>query len=54
MTNDYRQMYTEQLEERRLFNYPPFDRLVYVYLEHRKEEEGDPAASGLGGWLRRG
>ena len=54
VTNDYRQMYTEQLEERRLFNYPPFDRLVYVYLKHRKEEVVDQAASVLAGWLRSG
>ena len=47
-------MYTEQLEERRLFNYPPFDRLVYVYLKHRKEEVVDQAASVLAGWLRSG
>lgn len=54
VTNDYRQMYTEQLEERRLFNYPPFGRLVYVYLKHRKEEVVDQAASVLAGWLRSG
>lgn len=54
VTNDYRQMYTEQLEERRLFNYPPFDRLVYVYLKYRKEEVVDQAASVLAGWLRSG
>lgn len=54
VTNDYRQMYEEQLEERRLFNYPPFDRLVYVYLKHRKEEVAEQAAAVLAGWLRAG
>lgn len=54
VTNNYRQMYEEQLEERRLFNYPPFDRLVYVYLKHRKEEVAEQAAAVLAGWLRAG
>lgn len=54
VTNDYQQMYEEQLEERRLFNYPPFDRLVYVYLKHRKEEVAEQAAAVLAGWLRAG
>lgn len=54
VTNDYRQMYEEQLEERRLFNYPPFDRLAYVYLKHRKEEVAEQAAAVLAGWLRAG
>lgn len=52
--NDYRRMYEEQLEERRLFKYPPFDRLVYVYLKHRKEEVVEQAAAVLAGWLRTG
>ena len=52
VANNYRQMYTEQLEERRLFRYPPFDRLVYVYLKHQKEEVADQAAAVLAGWLR--
>lgn len=54
VTNNYRQMYEEQLEERRLFKYPPFDRLVYVYLKHRKEEVAEQAATVLAGWLRAG
>lgn len=36
--NDYGQLYAEQLEERRLFGFPPFCRLVYVYLKHAREE----------------
>lgn len=38
MENDYVQMYTDQLAERQLFKYPPYYRLVYVYLKHRKED----------------
>jgi primosomal protein N' (replication factor Y) len=30
-------MYKEQMEERNLFNYPPYCRLIYVYLKHRDE-----------------
>ena len=43
MSNDYFRMYSEQLEERELFKYPPFYRLVYVYLKHRKEDVLDQA-----------
>ena len=32
--NDYDGMYRTQLEERELFRYPPFCRLIYVYLRH--------------------
>lgn len=34
--NDYLQMYTDQLSERQLFRYPPYYRLIYVYLKNRK------------------
>lgn len=33
--NNYIQFYDSQLGERMLFHYPPFNRLVYVYLKHR-------------------
>lgn len=33
--NNYIQFYDSQLGERMLFHYPPFHRLVYVYLKHR-------------------
>lgn len=35
--HDYTAMYKEQMEERSLFNYPPYCRLVYVYMKHRDE-----------------
>ncbi|MDR1004195.1 MAG: primosomal protein N' [Prevotellaceae bacterium] len=35
--NDYGQMADNQLAERQLFHYPPYYRLVYVYLKHRNE-----------------
>lgn len=35
--HDYTAMYREQMEERSLFNYPPYCRLIYVYMKHRDE-----------------
>lgn len=37
VAHDYNAMFDEQLEERRLFNYPPFCRLVHIYVKHRDE-----------------
>ena len=37
VNHDYTAMYREQLEERSLFNYPPYCRLIYVYMKHRDE-----------------
>lgn len=54
MANDYFRMYSEQLEERELFKYPPFYRLVYVYLKHRKEDVLDQAAELMASCLRKG
>ena len=33
--NNYEEMYRTQIAERELFRYPPFTRLIYVYLLHR-------------------
>ena len=33
--NDYASFYNQQLSERILFHYPPFYRLVYIYMKHR-------------------
>lgn len=38
MHNDYEQLYYDQLAERQMFKYPPYYRLIYVYLKHRKED----------------
>lgn len=54
MSNDYFRMYSEQLEERELFKYPPFYRLVYVYLKHRKEDVLDQVAELMASCLRKG
>ncbi len=34
--HDYRSYYSREIEERRLFNYPPFTRVIYIYLRHRQ------------------
>jgi primosomal protein N' (replication factor Y) len=54
MRNDYEQLYFDQLAERQLFRYPPFYRLIYVYLKHRKPEVLDQAADAMAQHLRTG
>ena len=51
-TNNYRAFFDEQRDERRLFSYPPYTRLVYVYLRHSKEMLVESAAVEMGGRLR--
>ena len=50
--NDFEQMYYDQLAERQLFRYPPYHRLIYVYLKHRKEATLDLAADIMATQLR--
>ena len=35
--HDYEGMYAEQAEERKLFHYPPFCRVIFIYMKHRNE-----------------
>lgn len=37
MNHDYEGMYAEQMQERELFRYPPFCRIIFIYLKHRDE-----------------
>lgn len=50
--NDYCGFYTNLLEERYDFHYPPFYHLVYVYLKHRDENTVNSAGLELGSRLR--
>ena len=50
--NDYAGLYRDLCDERVAFHYPPFCRLVYVYLKHRQEHLAEAAALTLGSWLR--
>ncbi len=43
--HDYLAFYTAEIEERRVFSYPPFTRLIYIRLKHRDERELDEIAS---------
>ena len=52
--NDYEQLYYDQWAERQLFRYPPYYRLIYVYLKHRKESVLDLAADTMAQQLRFG
>jgi len=44
VAGNYDAMYKEQIEERQLFYYPPFYRLIYVWFKHREEAVVDEAA----------
>lgn len=50
--NDYQSFYSDLLVERRDFHYPPFYRLVYVYLKHRDENTVNSAGLEFGSRLR--
>lgn len=54
MQNDFEQMYFDQLAERQVFRYPPYYRLIYVFLKHRKEEVLEQAAQVMASQLRSG
>ena len=36
--HDYKGFYNYELEERKIFNYPPFTRVIYIYLKHRDND----------------
>lgn len=36
--HDYIGYYSSEIDERKRFNYPPFTRLIYIYLKHRDSE----------------
>ena len=50
--NDYAAFFRSLLAERREYNYPPFTRLVYVYLKHRSDRLVDTASHEMGSRLR--
>ena len=52
-SNDYWQMFCTQMTERQMFHYPPFRRLIYVYLRHRDERLLDHLANDMGERLRK-
>ncbi len=50
--NDYEQMVAGQLAERQMFHYPPYYRLVYVYMKNRDEALLERMAQVMGEKLR--
>lgn len=52
VNNDYAGMYQLQMDERESFRYPPFYRLICVYLKHRDEEELERTAQRVAVQLR--
>ncbi len=52
IANDYEGMAAGQLAERQVFRYPPYYRLVYVYLKHRREDVLEQMAQDMAARLR--
>jgi len=52
LAHDYEAMYEMQIEERQLFHYPPFYRLIYIYLKHKKDDVIDATARSFAQTLR--
>lgn len=51
--HDYEAMYNSQIEERRSFNYPPFSRLIYIYLKGAEEAALDHAAKEYAAYMQK-
>ncbi len=52
MEHDYATLYTDQMAERDLFRYPPFCRLIYIYVKGRDEATVGHAADAVAQGLR--
>jgi primosomal protein N' (replication factor Y) len=50
--NDYLAFFKNQIAERQLFRYPPYHRLIYIYLKHRHDSVVNTAAMEMGSGLR--
>lgn len=50
--NDFSGMFKTQMEERQLFRYPPFQRLIYIYIKHRNESTVDQVAQEMATQMR--
>lgn len=53
VNHDYEGFYKSLLQERSMFHYPPFTRLIYVYLRHKDDAVVEMAAQEMGASLRR-
>ncbi len=52
VTNDYFGMYAEQMQERQLFRYPPFYRVIHIFLKHRDDRTVEAASAYFASLLR--
>ena len=52
VANDYASLYDDQLAERLLFRYPPYYRLIYIYLKHRHDDLVNTLANEMAMHLR--
>jgi primosomal protein N' (replication factor Y) len=50
--NDFQALYSDLCAERQAFNYPPYQRLIYVYLKHKKDAVVEIASIEMGSRLR--
>lgn len=50
--NDYRGFFDSLMDERRMFRYPPFAKLIYIYLKHKDNNIVNTAAIELASRLR--
>ena len=50
--NRFEEMAGDQLAERQMFHYPPFYRMIYIYLKHKNEHILEQAAMVMAGKLR--
>lgn len=50
--NDYRALYSDQMEERRMFSYPPFYRIIYMFIKSKDVQIADHAATEIATRLR--
>lgn len=52
VSNDYRGFFASLMRERKAFKYPPYTRLIYVFLKHREDGVVNSAAIELASRLR--
>ena len=50
--NDYTAYFKSLCAERKLFHYPPFYRLIYIFIKHRNEQTVNTAAVEMGSRMR--
>jgi len=51
--NDYLIFIKKQIEERKLFKYPPYNRLIGITLKHKNQRKLDVASEALVGLMRK-